>query len=203
MRRGWNDKGRKGFFPSHSIWSKSVWNNFSEKVFAKIKSLSVSSTNPSVQNSKLENNALDNASLMRYLKNTSSCGMVINPTRELPIDAYLDASEVTSKKLCRCVWLVTSVDSSRKQKNVGDVLPRDFLLLGKFIFPEQSKTKGNDFVTRVANEKQRLHSSQRLSWSLRMGWQVVSTTIFEWLLNLRLKMWCLANLSFQSNQKRR
>ncbi len=68
-------------------------------------------------------------------------------------------------------------------------LARDFLLLGKFIFPEQSKTKVNDFVTRVANEKRRLRSSQRLSWSLRTGWQVVSTTIFEWLLNLRLKMW--------------
>ncbi len=64
----------------------------------------------SAQNSKLENNASDNASLMRYLKNTSSHGMVINPMRELPIDAYPDATEVTSKKLCRCVWLVTSVD---------------------------------------------------------------------------------------------
>ena len=64
----------------------------------------------SAQNSKLENNASDNTSLMRYLKNTSSRGMVINPTRELTIDAYPDATEVTSKKLCRCVWLVTSVD---------------------------------------------------------------------------------------------
>ncbi len=27
----------------------------------------------------------------RYLKNTSSCGMVINPTRELTIDAHPDA----------------------------------------------------------------------------------------------------------------
>ena len=27
----------------------------------------------------------------RYLKNTFSCGMVINPTRELTIDAYPDA----------------------------------------------------------------------------------------------------------------
>ncbi len=34
-------KGRKRLFPSHSIRSKSVSNNFSEKVFAKIKSLSV------------------------------------------------------------------------------------------------------------------------------------------------------------------
>ncbi len=34
-------KGRKQFFPSHSIWSESVSNNFSEKVFAKIKSLSI------------------------------------------------------------------------------------------------------------------------------------------------------------------
>ncbi len=47
----------------------------------------------------------------------------------------------------------------------------------------------NDFVTRVANKKRRLHSSRRLSWSSRMGWQVVLTTIFEWLLNLQLKMW--------------
>jgi hypothetical protein len=34
------------------------------------------------------------------------------------------------------------------------------LMLGKFIFPEQSKTKANDFVTGVANEKRCLHSSQ-------------------------------------------
>ncbi len=27
----------------------------------------------------------------KYLKNTFSCGMVINPTRELTIDAYPDA----------------------------------------------------------------------------------------------------------------
>ncbi len=73
-------------------------------------SCSSRSKNPLAQNSKLENNASDNTSLMRYLKNTSSRGMVINPTRELTIDAYPDAMEVTSKKLCRCVWLVTSVD---------------------------------------------------------------------------------------------
>ncbi len=64
------------------------------------------------------------------------------------------------------------------------------------------KTKANDFVTGVAKEKRCLHSSQQLLWSSRTGWQVVSTTIFEWLLNLRLKMWCLANLSFQSNQNK-
>ncbi len=34
-------KGRKRFFPSHSIRSESVSNNFSEKGFAKIKSLSI------------------------------------------------------------------------------------------------------------------------------------------------------------------
>ncbi len=62
-------------------------------------------------------------------------------------------------------------------------------MLGKFIFPEQSKTKVNDFAMRVANKKRRLHSSRQLSWSLRTGWQVVSTTIFEWILNLQLKMW--------------
>jgi hypothetical protein len=44
-------------------------------------------------------------------------------------------------------------------------------------------------MTRVANKKQRLRSGQWLSWSLRMGWLVVSTTIFEWLFNLWLKMW--------------
>jgi hypothetical protein len=43
------------------------------------------------------------------------------------------------------------------------------VMLGKFIFPEQSKTKANDFVMRVANEKQRLHSSQQLPWSSRTG----------------------------------
>ncbi len=63
------------------------------------------------------------------------------------------------------------------------------VMLGKFIFPEQSKTKANDFVTRVANKKRCLRSSRRLPWSSRTGRQVVSTTIFEWLLNLRLKMW--------------
>ncbi len=63
------------------------------------------------------------------------------------------------------------------------------VMLGKFIVPEQSKTKVNDFVMRVANKKRHLHSSQRLLWSLRTDWQVVSTTIFEWLLNLWLKMW--------------
>jgi hypothetical protein len=34
-------------------------------------------------------------------------------------------------------------------------------LLGKFIFPEQSKKKVNGFAMGVANEKQRLRSSQR------------------------------------------
>jgi hypothetical protein len=34
-------------------------------------------------------------------------------------------------------------------------------MLGKFIFPEQSKTKANGFAMGVANEKQRLHSSQQ------------------------------------------
>ncbi len=74
-------------------------------------------------------------------------------------------------------------------------------MLGEFIFPEQSKTSANDFVTRVASEKQCLHSSQQLSWSLRMGWQVVSTTIFEWLLNLWLKMWMLGKFIFPEQSK--
>jgi hypothetical protein len=34
------------------------------------------------------------------------------------------------------------------------------VMLGKFIFPEQSKTKANDFVTGVANKKHHLRSSQ-------------------------------------------
>ncbi len=46
-----------------------------------------------------------------------------------------------------------------------------------------------DFATGVANKKRRLRSSQRLPWSSRTSWQAVSTTIFEWLLNLQLKMW--------------
>jgi hypothetical protein len=36
----------------------------------------------------------------------------------------------------------------------------DDVMLGEFIFPEQSKTKTNDFVMGVANKKQRLHSSR-------------------------------------------
>jgi hypothetical protein len=64
------------------------------------------------------------------------------------------ATEVTSKKLCRCVWLVTSVDEK---------------MLGKIISPEQSKTKANGFVMRVANKKRRLHSGQQLSWFSRTG----------------------------------
>ncbi len=50
-------KGRKRFFPLHSIWSERV-----SKL--KVCPSSVSSTNPSAQNSKLENNALDNTSLL-------------------------------------------------------------------------------------------------------------------------------------------
>ncbi len=34
-------------------------------------------------------------------------------------------------------------------------------MLGKFIFPEQSKTKVNGFAMGVANKKPRLRSSQR------------------------------------------
>jgi hypothetical protein len=34
------------------------------------------------------------------------------------------------------------------------------VMLGKFIFPEQSKTKANDFLTGVANKKRSLRSSQ-------------------------------------------
>ncbi len=74
-------------------------------------------------------------------------------------------------------------------------------MLGKIISPEQSKTKVNDFVTRVANEKRRLHSSWRLSWSSRMGWQAISTTIFEWLLNLQLKMWMLGKFIVPEQSK--
>jgi hypothetical protein len=33
------------------------------------------------------------------------------------------------------------------------------VMLSKFIFPEQSKTKANDFVMGVANKKRRLRSS--------------------------------------------
>ncbi len=44
---------------------------------------------------------------------------------------------------------------------------------------QSSQTKANDFAMGVANKKQRLHSSRQLPWSSRMGWQVVSTTIFD------------------------
>jgi hypothetical protein len=56
-------------------------------------------------------------------------------------------------------------------------------------FQPWSSNDSWNFATEVANKKQRLHSSQQLTWSSRMGWQTVSTTIFEWLLNLWLKMW--------------
>ncbi len=58
---------------------------------------------------------------------------------------------------------------------------------GKFIFPEQSKMKANDFMTGVANKKRRLRSSQRLPWSSRTGRHVVSTTIFNdsWIFDWR------------------
>ncbi len=46
----------------------------------------------------------------------------------------------------------------------------------------QNKSEWRTFVTRVANKKRCLHSSRRLLWSSRMGWQAVSTAIFEWLL---------------------
>ena len=35
------------------------------------------------------------------------------------------------------------------------------VMLGKFIFPEQSKNEANDFAMGVANEKRRLRSSRR------------------------------------------
>jgi len=37
-----DDKGRKRFFPTDSIRSESVWNDFSEKVFVKIKMIHIS-----------------------------------------------------------------------------------------------------------------------------------------------------------------
>ncbi len=49
--------------------------------------------------------------------------------------------------------------------------------------------KANGFVTRVANKKRHLCSGWWLLWSSRMGWWVVTTTIFEWLFNLWSKMW--------------
>ncbi len=64
-------------------------------------------------------------------------------------------------------------------------------MLGEFIFPEQSKMNANDFVMGEANKKRRLHSSQRLPWSSRMGCQVVSTTIFDdsWIFDWRCDAW--------------
>ncbi len=84
-------------------------------------------------------------------------------------------------------------DGSNKQETLVSVSGLWLLLIkrcsAKLSLQSNQKTKANDFVTRVTNKKQRLRSSRRLSWSSRTGWQVVSTTIFEWLLNLRLKMW--------------
>ncbi len=84
-------------------------------------------------------------------------------------------------------------DGSNKQETLVGVSGSWLLLIkrcsAKLSLQSNQKTKANDFVMRVANKKRHLRSSQWLSWSLRMGWQVVSTTIFEWLLNLRLKMW--------------
>ena len=41
-KRKIHDKGRKQFFPTVSIRSESVWNDFSEKVFVKIKMIHIS-----------------------------------------------------------------------------------------------------------------------------------------------------------------
>jgi hypothetical protein len=41
-KRKIHDKGRKRFFPTVSIWSESIWNDFSEKVFVKIKMIHIS-----------------------------------------------------------------------------------------------------------------------------------------------------------------
>ncbi len=56
-------------------------------------------------------------------------------------------------------------------------------------FQPRSLNDSWNFAMGVANKKQCLRSSQQLPWSSRMGWQLVSTTIFKWLLYLRLKMW--------------
>jgi hypothetical protein len=50
---------------------------------------------------------------------------------------------------------------------------------------QSNQIKANDFATGVVNEKRCLRSSQWLLGSLRMGWQVVSTTIFDdsWIFN--------------------
>ncbi len=51
---------------------------------------------------------------------------------------------------------------------------------------QSNQTKVNDFVTKVANKKWRLHSSQQLSWSSKTGWQVFKpwslndSWIFDW-----------------------
>ncbi len=74
------------------------------------------------------------------------------------------ATEVTSKKLCRCVWLMTSVDLKYKARNVGDVLACNFLFLGKIYLSRAIKDKGN--LNSVSGHETRAR-----------------------LVNLRLKMW--------------
>ncbi len=109
-------------------------------------------------------------------------------------------------RLCSSRWLPWS--SRTGWQVVSTTILNDFWIFDwrcdawQIHLSRSIKTKANDFVTGVANKKQCLHSSQWLPWSSRTGQQVVSTTIFKWLLNLWLKMWCLANLTFQSNQNK-
>ncbi len=107
-------------------------------------------------------------------------------------DGGLPINKIAPTKRVR--WEIKrACNGSNKQETLVGVSGSWLLLikrcLAKSSLQSNQKTKANDFVTRVANKKRHLRSSQRLSWSSRMGWQVVSTTIFEWLLNLRLKLW--------------
>ncbi len=115
---------------------------------------------------------------------------IIPISKIMPVDSQLTKIAPTNRMRQE---IKRARDGSNKQETLVGMSGLWLLLikkmLGKIISPEQSKTKANGFVTRVANKKWRLRSGRRLSWSSRMGWRVVSTKIFEWLFNLWSKMW--------------
>ncbi len=91
-----------------------------------------------------------------------------------------------------CQEIKRACNGSNKQETLVGVSGSWLLLIKRCLAKlslQSDQTKVNGFAMGVANKKRRLRSSQRLPWSSRTGWQAVSTTIFEWLVNLWLKMW--------------
>ncbi len=67
-------------------------------------------------------------------------------------------------------------DGSNKQETLVGVSGLWLLLIKRCsakLSLQINQTKVNDFATGVPNKKRCLHSSQRLPWSSRMGWQAV------------------------------